>query len=179
MEGTHLSVELVERLEDKVLESSSSTRPPQLRELARLGVEEDVAPQSLGKLVEVHRACNWCQSRVGWMRREDSPNVSAYIFANDLRVKHHPICDEAKETLPFSGETRSLGSGLISLEQNDGQDLSGRERTRDGRDDSVDLLDRVLELDVGIARWESELKNESVDFVDDESAAKLCQLAFS
>jgi hypothetical protein len=113
------------------------------------------------------------------MRREDSPNVSAYIFANDLRVKHHPICDEAKETLPFSGETRSLGSGLISLEQNDGQDLSGRERTRDGRDDSVDLLDRVLELDVGIARWESELKNESVDFVDDESAAKLCQLAFS
>ena len=41
--------------------------------------------------------------------------MSAYIFANDLRVKHHPICVEAKETFPFSGETRREGSGLISL----------------------------------------------------------------
>lgn len=41
--------------------------------------------------------------------------MSAYILANDLRVKHQPICVEAKETLPFSGETRRLGSGLISL----------------------------------------------------------------
>lgn len=44
-----------------------------------------------------------------------SPYVSAYIFANDLRVKHHPIAVEANETLPFSGDSRRAGSGSMSL----------------------------------------------------------------
>lgn len=166
----HLSIELVQRLKDKVLESSSSTRPPRFGELASLRVEEDVTPQPLSELIEVHRACHSCQPTVSGMRGGDLPKVSAYILANDLRVKHHPICDDANDTLPFSGETRSLGSGLISLEWNRRQDLMRGERTRDARDDSVDFLNRVLELDVGITRWQTEFEDESVDLVDDESA---------
>ena len=100
------------------------------------------------------------------------PNVSAYILAKDLRVKHQPICADANETLPFSGETRCFGSGSISLQRVRRQLVACGETCEiDGlRDDGVDLLDRVLELDVRIAGRQAQLEDQAVDLVDDDAA---------
>jgi hypothetical protein len=45
------------------------------------------------------------------------PYVSAYICANEFKVKHHPMSVEAKATLPFSGLSLKSESGLIPLEK--------------------------------------------------------------
>lgn len=52
-----------------------------------------------------------------WMNHTgpNLPYVSAYICAKDLRVTHHAMSVLAKATFPFSGLSRSSGSGLIPL----------------------------------------------------------------
>lgn len=44
------------------------------------------------------------------------PNVSEYMVAKDRRVKHQPICVDAKATLPRSGDRRYLSSESIPLD---------------------------------------------------------------
>jgi hypothetical protein len=44
-----------------------------------------------------------------------APKVSAYMLAKVLRVKHHPICVDAKATFPPSGDSRYESSESIDL----------------------------------------------------------------
>jgi hypothetical protein len=48
----------------------------------------------------------------------------------------------------------------------------GEAKRRNERDVGVDLLDGLLELEVGVLRRETKLENEAVDLIDDEAVGK-------
>lgn len=83
-------------------------------------------------------------------------------------MKLHPIWVDANTTLPRSGEILMLSSGLIDLtiQQVRYQLLRSRPwRYPNSRDDGVDLLDRVLDLEERLGRRQSKLKNQPVHLV--------------
>lgn len=62
--GTDLGVEFVQGLENEMLETTAGTRTGLARELPRLGVEVDVAPETVSELVEIELTCSDCKSGV-------------------------------------------------------------------------------------------------------------------
>lgn len=84
-------------------------------------------------------------------------------------MKHHPISVLANATLPFSGLRRSSGSGSIPLCE-DGyiQNTFLFKIRMLVPDESVDFLDGVLDLVIRIRRLDTELEDESVDFIHDK-----------
>lgn len=79
------------------------------------------------------------------------PKVSEYMVANERSVKHQPICVDAKATLPRSGDRRYDSSGSIALTCKL-RTLQITEREENSRNNRVDFLDSVLDLEESFTR---------------------------
>lgn len=134
-------------------------------------VKVNVPPKSRCKLGSVKCPYNIRVNDNGGLQEEyHIPNAPEYMSANERSVNAYPMSELAKATLPRSGLRRNSGSGFIPLVTEKVLQLYNFRISKqpDAPDERVNFFNCSFYFIICISRWNSKLKYQTVDLVNDE-----------